>query len=903
MQKTFVRLMLDHAQQRPDAPALREKVYGIWQTTTWAELALLVRRLACGLAEAGVRRDDHLIVVGENRPRLYATMLAAQALGAVPVPLYQDAAATEYSFPINNADVAWAVVEDQEQVDKLLELRAQCPSLQRIWFDDPRGLRNYAEDGLAPIDALVAAGQAHDAAHPGFFDAEVARCQPDDVAAMFFTSGTTGNPKGVVHSHATLLDRASAGQRFDKLTAQEEVLAYMPLAWIGQNIFSYAQWLACGYVVNCPESAATVMIDLKEIGPTYYFAPPRVFEGLLTSVMIRMEDAGRFKRWLFHRCMDVARRVGPAKMDGKPLGLLDTLAYALGNVLVYGPLRNTLGFSRVRVAYTAGEAIGPDLFTFYRSIGINLKQLYGSTETAVFVCLQPDHEVKADTVGVPIDGVEIRVAENGEILVKSPGLLKEYYKNPAATAEVLTADGWYHTGDAGFLDATGHLKIIDRAKDVGRLSGNAKDGGTGGALFAPKYVENKLIRRPARKGLRLRQHRLRSRRQLGRAPQPALCRLHRPGQQDRRAGAGERLRREGQRRPRHGCHAGGKPDQPLPRAAQGTRRRRRRTDAHAQGAPRHHRRQVPGAGGCAVQRQDRAVHRDRGEVRGRPQRQRQRHAAHRRRQDLSCREPGRVMSTRKNGEVILDVQNISLRFGGVKALSDISFNVREHELRAIIGPNGAGKSSMLNCINGVYTPQEGSITFRGQKFSHMNSRQVAEMGVARTFQNLALFKGMSVLDNIMSGRNLKMKTNLFQQAIRFGAAEREESEHREFVEKIIDFLEIQAYRKTPVGRLPYGLQKRVDLGRALAMEPQVLLLDEPMAGMNVEEKQDMSRFILDVNDEYGTTIVLIEHDMGVVMDISDRVVVLDYGKKIGDGTPDEVRANPDVISAYLGTSH
>jgi branched-chain amino acid transport system ATP-binding protein len=257
---------------------------------------------------------------------------------------------------------------------------------------------------------------------------------------------------------------------------------------------------------------------------------------------------------------------------------------------------------------------------------------------------------------------------------------------------------------------------------------------------------------------------------------------------------------------------------------------------------------------------------------------------------------------RKIGEVILDVQNISLRFGGVKALSDISFDVREHEMRAIIGPNGAGKSSMLNCINGVYSPQEGSITFRGRKFSHMNSRQVAEMGVARTFQSLALFKGMSVLDNIMSGRNLRMKSNLFQQAIRWGAAEREECAHREFVEKIIDFLEIQAYRKTPVGRLPYGLQKRVDLGRALAMEPQVLLLDEPMAGMNVEEKQDMSRFILDVNDEYGTTIVLIEHDMGVVMDISDRIVVLDYGKKIGDGAPHEVRENPDVISAYLGTS-
>ena len=265
------------------------------------------------------------------------------------------------------------------------------------------------------------------------------------------------------------------------------------------------------------------------------------------------------------------------------------------------------------------------------------------------------------------------------------------------------------------------------------------------------------------------------------------------------------------------------------------------------------------------------------------------------------------MATRQAGEVILQVADISLAFGGVKALTGISFDVKEHEIRAIIGPNGAGKSSMLNCINGVYQPQHGSITFRGQTFTHMNSRQVAEMGIARTFQNLALFKGMSVLDNIMTGRNLKMKSNLFQQAFRlpFGwsSAEREESAQRLVVERIIDFLEIQPYRKTAVGKMPYGLQKRVDLGRALAMEPQVLLLDEPMAGMNVEEKQDMSRFILDVNDEFGTTIVLIEHDMGVVMDISDRVVVLDYGKKIGDGSPHEVRSNPDVISAYLGTSH
>jgi long-chain acyl-CoA synthetase len=485
LQTTFPRLMLEHAQQRPDAPALREKEYGIWQTLTWGALAQLVRAIAGGLAQAGLRRGQHLVVIGENRPRLYATMLAAQSLGAIPVPLYQDASGAEFVFPINNAEVAFAVVENQEQVDKLSEIRPQCPQLARIWYDDPRGLRHYDEPGLASLDSLVDAGRERDAA---WYEAELALANPHDVAAMFFTSGTTGNPKGVVHTHFTLLDRARAGADFDKLTAAEEVLAYMPPAWIGQNIFSYAQWLACGYVVNCPESASTVTIDLKEIGPTYYFAPPRIFEGLLTSVMIRMEDAGAIKRGLFHHFMAVAKKVGPALIDRKPVGLGDRILYALGNLVIYGPLRNTLGLSRVRVAYTAGEAIGPDLFTFYRSIGINLKQLYGSTETAVFVCLQPDNEAKADTVGVPIAGVEIRLSDSGEILIKSPGLLKEYYKNPQATAEVLTGDGWYHTGDAGFLDAGGHLKIIDRAKDVGRLLGGPNDG----AIFAPKYVENKL---------------------------------------------------------------------------------------------------------------------------------------------------------------------------------------------------------------------------------------------------------------------------------------------------------------------------------------------------------------------------------------------------------------------------
>ncbi|MEO8060361.1 MAG: AMP-binding protein [Burkholderiales bacterium] len=488
MQTTFPRLLLEHAAQRPHAAALREKSFGIWQTLSWRDLATLVRELACGLAHAGLARGQHIVIVGENRPRLYAAMLAAQSLGAIPVPLYQDAAGAEFVFPINNAEVSFAIVEDQEQVDKLLELRQPCPQLAHIWFDDPRGLRNYNEPGLESLDALIESGRTHNAAQPALFDAEVQKTQPGDVAAMFFTSGTTGNPKGVVHTHNTLIDRAQAGARFDKLTNAEEVLAYLPPAWIGQNIFSYAQWLVCGYVVNCPESASTVSIDLNEIGPTYYFAPPRVFEGLLTTVMIRMEDAGTIKKWLFHHFMALARRVGPQLMDGKPVSTVDRLRYALGKFFVYGPLRNTLGFSRVRVAYTAGEAIGPDLFTFYRSIGINLKQLYGSTETAVFVCLQPDHEARADTVGVPIDGVEIKVTESGEILVKSPGLLREYYKNPAATAEVLTPEGWYHTGDAGFLDAGGHLKIIDRAKDVGRIMGGPNDG----AIFAPKYVENKL---------------------------------------------------------------------------------------------------------------------------------------------------------------------------------------------------------------------------------------------------------------------------------------------------------------------------------------------------------------------------------------------------------------------------
>ena len=488
MNTTFPRLLQQHASQRSGDAALREKEYGIWQTLNWADLRAMVGQMALVFDRDGMKRGDHVVVVGANRPRLSAAMLAVQTLGAIPVPLYQDAVATEYVFPINNAEVRFAVVENQEQVDKLQEIQADCPTLTRIYYDDPRGLRNYPSPDLSGLNSVLADGAALLKQHPEFVQQHVDLGQPDDVAAMFFTSGTTGNAKGVVHTHRSLLDRAKAGADFDKLTSHEEVLAYLPPAWIGQNIFSYAQWLCCGYVVNCPESSETVTIDLKEVGPTYYFAPPRVFEGLLTQVMIRMEDASAPKRSMFNYFMDLARKVGPRRMDGESIGAWNSLLYGLGNLMVYGPLRNNLGMSRVRVAYTAGEAIGPDLFSFYRSIGINLKQLYGSTETAVFVCLQPDNQAYADTVGVPCNGVEIKVAENGEILVKSAGLLKGYYKNPEATAEVLSADGWYKTNDAGFIDSRGHLKIIDRVKDVGRIQGGANDG----AMFAPKYVENKL---------------------------------------------------------------------------------------------------------------------------------------------------------------------------------------------------------------------------------------------------------------------------------------------------------------------------------------------------------------------------------------------------------------------------
>jgi long-chain acyl-CoA synthetase len=481
---TFPKLLLHHARTRGGDPAIREKDLGIWQAWTWARVRDEAEAIAHGLAQAGLARGAHVAVIGANRPRLYCTLIAAQCLGAIPVPFYEDAVAGEMTYVFQDAEIAFAVVEDQEQADKLFEILPQCPKLAHVWYDDPRGLRHYSQPQLASYESLVASGRERAQAQPGWFEAEIARGKPGDTAIMMYTSGTTGNPKGVVLSHENLISASRAYAELEKLRPDEEVLAYLPMAWIGQNLFSYAQWIVVGFRINCIESGETVLTDMREIGPTYYFAPPRVLEALLTQVTIRMEDASRVKRRLFRHFMDLARRVGARILDGQPVSASQRMHYALGNLLVYGPLRNALGMTRIRVAYTAGEAIGPDLFVFYRSLGVNLKQLYGSTETSVMVCVQPDGGVKPDTVGPPMEGVEVRVLDSGEIVLRCPGLFVEYYKNPEATREAKDAEGWFHTGDAGFFDASGHLRIIDRAKDVGRL--------TDGTLFAPKYLENKL---------------------------------------------------------------------------------------------------------------------------------------------------------------------------------------------------------------------------------------------------------------------------------------------------------------------------------------------------------------------------------------------------------------------------
>ena len=478
-------LLHRNAQQFGTAPAYREKEYGIWQSWTWAETEQEVEALALGLLNFGVAEGDFIAIIGRNRPYLYWAMIAAEMVGAIPVPLYQDANAEEMAYVLDHCGARFVIAGDQEQVDKVIEIQDQLHQFEHMIYLDPRGMRKYDHTRLHDYRHVQEQGHAaRDELRPEM-ERRVATLNYDSTCVMLYTSGTTGKPKGVVLSNRNIIEAAKSSSEFDGLRAGDEVLAYLPMAWVGDFIFSIGQAYWTGFCVNCPESPETLTTDLREIGPSYYFAPPRVFEGLLTQVMIRMEDASRIKRGMFNYFMAHAKRVGPDILDGKPVGFMDRVTYGLGNLMVYGPLKDSLGFGKVRVGYTAGEAIGPEIFDFYRSLGINLKQLYGQTEASVFITVQPDGEVRADTVGVPAPGVELRIAENGEVFYRSPGAFVEYYKNPESTADTKDPEGWVATGDAGFIEEkSGHLRIIDRAKDVGQMAD--------GRMFAPKYVENKL---------------------------------------------------------------------------------------------------------------------------------------------------------------------------------------------------------------------------------------------------------------------------------------------------------------------------------------------------------------------------------------------------------------------------
>lgn len=483
---TFPKYLLHSASIYADRPAMRHKNYGVWQSWSWKEFLDEVRSYSIGLKDLGVQPGDRVAMVGSNRPRLYWTFAAVQCLGAVPVPVYAESVAEEMEFVLDHAEAKFAVCQDQEQVDKLLSMES-LTQLKEIVYDESRGLRDYDHSRLHSFDSVQQRGRDLVENDSNTVDAWLAGIEAgrgEELCVMLYTSGTTGRPKGVMLSYDNMLISSINANTFDKLDHTEEVLAYLPLAWVGDHVFSYGQFITAGYCVCCPESAETVDDDRREIAPTYFFAPPRVFEMLLTSIMVRMEDAGTVKKKMFDYFMGVANRCGEKILNGVSVNPLDRVMYALGNLFVYGPLRNRMGMTRVKVGYTAGEAIGPEIFSFYRSLGINLKQLYGQTEACVYVTAQPDGEIYADTVGKPSIDVELNIDDNGEVLYRSPGVFMGYFKNDEATSSTKTEEGWVRTGDAGFIDGNGHLRIIDRAKDVGKLND--------GSMFPPKYVENKL---------------------------------------------------------------------------------------------------------------------------------------------------------------------------------------------------------------------------------------------------------------------------------------------------------------------------------------------------------------------------------------------------------------------------